>query len=100
MIIYNIVRLAIKYRQALMIAGAILAVFGAYQWAKHQGRKECKMAYEKAVFEANQKAQFEIRKVQDAYRQKKANIPAQDSGYGVGPIVTSVFNSLPDRTDR
>lgn len=98
--IYNIIRFVIQYRQALMIAGAVLAVLGAYQWAKATGRAECKAAQEKAIQDAQNAAQKEIRKVQDAYRQKKADIPAQDSGDGVGRLVRHAFSQLPDGGGR
>lgn len=97
---YNIIRFAIKYRQALMIAGALLAVLGAYQWAKASGREECKEAYEKAVLEAQQKAQFEIRKVQQDYAVRKSLLPTQDSGVPVGPITWDAINGLPDGNRR
>lgn len=94
--LYSLIRLAIKYRYAIAIAGALAGLWGAYAYAKGIGREECQTAYQKALFEAEQKAQFEIRKVRDEYSKKKANIPAQDSGDGVGRITADVLRRLPD----
>lgn len=81
---------------ALAVIGLMMALWGWGRYKYNEGYKASQAAYEKALFEAQQKAQFEIRKVQDEYSKKKANIPAQDSGYGVGNITRNVINGLPD----
>lgn len=97
---YNLVRFAIKYRYALAIAAALVALYSAYAYAKGVGRDECKQAHEKALFEAQQKAQFEIRKVQQDYAVRKSLLPSQDSGFGVGPVTRMAIDGLPDGRGR
>lgn len=97
---YSALRFVIKYRYALAIAAALVALYSAYAYAKGVGRDECKQAHEKALFEAQQKAQFEIRKVQQDYAVRKSLLPSQDSGVPVGPITWGVIDGLPDGNRR
>lgn len=82
---YNALRFVIKYRYALAIAAALIALYSAYAYAKGVGRDECKQAHERALFEANQKARFEIVQLEKKYDSASKKIREIPDGGCVGP---------------
>ncbi len=90
MIWYEVVRFAIKHRVGLAAGLSVVGLLGAAWWidsrAEQRGIEATKAQYERKLFEAQQKAQFELSKMEKGYDLASQKIRAIPSGC-VGPAM-------------
>ena len=91
------IAIILKYRNLFIGLAGFLILTGLYFFIRQQGINACKDEYTKQLILAQEKAQKEIRVIEDKYAKIHKSLPKEDSGYGVGPITRSVFDSVPER---